>query len=313
MHFNAPTIVREGNTTTHLVEKPGVGQVVQKNGGTTFQTMPARTQPTLARTQFHLTNRENMDPEQENEERIRFYHDLHNFMSSIGQPIQRLPTLGFKELDLWVLYKEVTRRRGVDAVIAKKQWKEVADALQLPASCTDSGFRLRLHYVKYLEAFERAHFDPPPEMPQVSDDGRMRRLMPGVPEKRKRGTDAPRPGPSPKLARKVSDATCEGSSFSSLITTADSPASASQETSNTGYEDGRKNLPCVDFSKLEMNTLKRYRRHYRLQGLRPNLTKSELVSVVGNHFSSMPPAKDEAKTVLDFLSAWQRRLPSNSK
>eukprot|EP00188_Purpureofilum_apyrenoidigerum_P001401 Plantae.Rhodophyta-Purpureofilum_apyrenoidigerum.ctg17676.p1 GENE.Plantae.Rhodophyta-Purpureofilum_apyrenoidigerum.ctg17676~~Plantae.Rhodophyta-Purpureofilum_apyrenoidigerum.ctg17676.p1 ORF type:complete len:314 (+),score=48.51 Plantae.Rhodophyta-Purpureofilum_apyrenoidigerum.ctg17676:323-1264(+) len=313
MHFNAPTAVREGSTASHFAKKSSVGQQVQKNNPTTFQTMPAKTQPILARTQFHLTNRENMDPEQENEERIRFYHDLHNFMSSIGQPIQRLPTLGFKELDLWVLYKEVTRRRGVDAVIAKKQWKEVADALQLPASCTDSGFRLRLHYVKYLEAFERAHFDPPPEMPQGNDDGRMRRVMPGLPEKRKRGADAQRPSPSPKLARKVSDATCEGSSFSSLITTADSPASGSQETSIAGYEDGRKPAPCVDFSKLEMNTLKRYRRHYRLQGLRPNLTKSELVSVVGSHFFSMPPARDEAKTVMEFLSAWQRRLPNHSK
>uniref|UniRef100_A0A7S1TMN6 ARID domain-containing protein n=1 Tax=Erythrolobus australicus TaxID=1077150 RepID=A0A7S1TMN6_9RHOD len=98
--------------------------------------------------------------------RIQFYHDLHDFMAAIGTPIQRLPTLGFKELDLWVLYNEVIKRRGVDAVIAKKQWKEIADALDLPASCTDSGFRLRLHYIKYLEAYERAHFVPPPEIPQ---------------------------------------------------------------------------------------------------------------------------------------------------
>ncbi|KAA8494325.1 AT-rich interactive domain-containing protein 3A [Porphyridium purpureum] len=101
--------------------------------------------------------------EGDSQERYQFYTDLHRFMASIGSPIQRLPTLGFKELDLWVLYREVTSRRGIDAVIAKKQWKEVADALNLPASCTDSGFRLRLHYVKYLEPYERAHFQPPRE------------------------------------------------------------------------------------------------------------------------------------------------------
>lgn len=93
-------------------------------------------------------------------ERERFYQRLHAFRAAIGQPIVRLPTLGFKELDLWTLYREVTRRHGIDAVIARKQWKEVAEALRLPSSCTDSGFRLRLHYKKYLEAFERKYFKP---------------------------------------------------------------------------------------------------------------------------------------------------------
>lgn len=94
-------------------------------------------------------------------ERDSFYRKLHAFRDAIGEPIQRLPTLGFKELDLCALYKEVTKRHGIDAVIAKKQWKEVAEALQLPSSCTDSGFRLRLHYKKYLEAFERKFYTPP--------------------------------------------------------------------------------------------------------------------------------------------------------
>lgn len=93
-------------------------------------------------------------------EREAFYTKLHAFREETGEPIQRLPTLGFKELDLCVLYREVTKRNGIDSVIANKQWKEVAEALQLPSSCTDSGFRLRLHYKKYLEAFERKFFTP---------------------------------------------------------------------------------------------------------------------------------------------------------
>lgn len=101
-------------------------------------------------------------------ERDAFYSKLHAFRDSIGEPIQRLPTLGFKELDLCILYNEVTKRNGIDAVIANKQWKEVAEALQLPSSCTDSGFRLRLHYKKYLEAFERRFFRPV-QPPQISE------------------------------------------------------------------------------------------------------------------------------------------------
>jgi len=109
-------------------------------------------------------------PEQK-QERDEFYANLNRFMTSMGQPIQRLPTLGFKELDLWRLYKEVTSKDGIDAVIAKKQWKDIADALNLPPSCTDAGFRLRVHYNRYLESYERVNFLPPstkdkgPEVP----------------------------------------------------------------------------------------------------------------------------------------------------
>jgi hypothetical protein len=98
------------------------------------------------------------------DEERNFYQSLYALMSERGQPIMRLPTLGFKELDLFRLFKEVTSRGGVDYVIAKKQWKEVADALGLPSSCTDSGFRLRLHYVRYLEPYERKYFTPPPDV-----------------------------------------------------------------------------------------------------------------------------------------------------
>ncbi|GJD12324.1 AT-rich interactive domain-containing protein 3A [Galdieria sulphuraria] len=98
------------------------------------------------------------------EEESHFYQSLYELMSRRGQPILRLPTLGFKELDLFRLFKEVTSRGGVDYVIAKKQWKEVADALGLPSSCTDSGFRLRLHYIRYLEPYERTYFTPPPDI-----------------------------------------------------------------------------------------------------------------------------------------------------
>lgn len=110
----------------------------------------------------HLSVQRYVVPPKEIPERDTFYSKLNAFRDEIGEPIQRLPTLGFKELDLWVLYKEVVKRNGINSVIARKQWKEVAEALQLPSSCTDSGFRLRLHYKKYLQAFERKCFTPKP-------------------------------------------------------------------------------------------------------------------------------------------------------
>lgn len=166
------------------------------------------------------------------DERARFYARLHAFRARIRQPIARLPTLGFKELDLWTLYREVTRRRGIDAVIARKQWKEVADALNLPSSCTDSGFRLRLHYKKYLEAYERAYFVPPPIVEAVAHVGAPVVLSPrprGPARKRRRR--APSTPPTREAAAELPEDSCATATVEPVrekadVDEADAPPSA---------------------------------------------------------------------------------------
>merc|ERR1712196_351709 len=54
----------------------------------------------------------------------------------------------------------------------------------------------------------------------------------------------------------------------------------------------------VDFSKLDMGTLKRYKRHYRLK-TRQNVTKTELAQAVARHFASQHV--DEAETIQLFM------------
>ena len=54
----------------------------------------------------------------------------------------------------------------------------------------------------------------------------------------------------------------------------------------------------VDFSKLDMATLKRYKRHYRLK-TRQNVTKTELALAVSKHFASQ--TVDEADTISLFM------------
>ena len=87
-----------------------------------------------------------------------------------------------------------------------------------------------------------------------------------------------------------------------------------------GEKDAR-NLT-VDFTKLDMATLKRYKRHYRLN-TRQNLTKTELALAVAKHFASQ--TVDEADTISLFMysaryafasatnrsrSSWFRARPS---
>ena len=63
-----------------------------------------------------------------------------------------------------------------------------------------------------------------------------------------------------------------------------------------GEKDAR-NLT-VDFTKLDMQTLKRYKRHYRLK-TRQNVTKTELALAVAKHFASQ--TVDEADTISLFM------------
>jgi hypothetical protein len=90
--------------------------------------------------------------------RDEFIWQLHLLMKERGTPITKVPTIGHSELDLFALYKEVIKRGGVETVIANKWWRQVGNGLKLPTSCTDSGFRLRLHYLTYLYPFERRYF-----------------------------------------------------------------------------------------------------------------------------------------------------------
>lgn len=76
------------------------------------------------------------------------------------------------------------------------------------------------------------------------------------------------------------------------------PAAASQgEAARPKGEKDARNLT-VDFTKLDMATLKRYKRHYRLK-TRQNVTKTELALAVAKHFSSQ--TVDEADTISLFM------------
>ena len=62
--------------------------------------------------------------------------------------------MGGQKLDLAKLYHEVIKRNGHKEVTITKQWKQVADAFQLPKSLTSASFLMRSHYERYLYEFE---------------------------------------------------------------------------------------------------------------------------------------------------------------
>lgn len=90
--------------------------------------------------------------------RERFMAEVKRLAAENGTPLVRVPEMGSKALDLYELYQRVAARGGLNVVVANKLWKPVAKELGIPlGSCTDYGFRLRRHYIRYLLPYEQMH------------------------------------------------------------------------------------------------------------------------------------------------------------
>ncbi|KAL0979414.1 hypothetical protein UPYG_G00184770 [Umbra pygmaea] len=88
------------------------------------------------------------------EERAFISH-LHCYMKDRGTPIERIPHLGFKQINLWKIYKAVEKLGGYDSVTARRLWKNVYDELGGSPGSTSAATCTRRHYERLVLPFER--------------------------------------------------------------------------------------------------------------------------------------------------------------
>jgi hypothetical protein len=101
-----------------------------------------------------IENNKKVLEDDEREKSRLFKDELLKFNTLRGKENFKVPQIGGKELDLYKLFKEVITRGGSQQVSENKQWKEIVNALELPASCTSASFTLRNHYSKCLHEYE---------------------------------------------------------------------------------------------------------------------------------------------------------------
>lgn len=85
---------------------------------------------------------------------VDFLAGLYEHMAQTKQPIEKVPSLGFKQLDLWAFYKKVRQLGGYHAVTRQRQWKRVYDELGGAQSNTSAATCTRKHYERLLLAYE---------------------------------------------------------------------------------------------------------------------------------------------------------------
>ncbi|KAM6954433.1 AT-rich interactive domain-containing protein 5A [Aplochiton taeniatus] len=91
---------------------------------------------------------------EETEERL-FVSSLYSFMKGRNTPIERIPHLGFKQINLWKIYKAVEKLGGYDSATARRLWKNVYDELGGSPGSTSAATCTRRHYERLLLPFER--------------------------------------------------------------------------------------------------------------------------------------------------------------
>ncbi|MGH0173821.1 UNVERIFIED_CONTAM: hypothetical protein FKN15_066682, partial [Acipenser sinensis] len=93
--------------------------------------------------------------EPEEQEEKSFVANLYGFMKERNTPIERIPHLGFKQVNLWRIYKAVEKLGGYDSVTARRLWKNVYDELGGSPGSTSAATCTRRHYERLVLPFER--------------------------------------------------------------------------------------------------------------------------------------------------------------
>ncbi|XP_015177126.1 PREDICTED: uncharacterized protein LOC107066734 [Polistes dominula] len=82
-----------------------------------------------------------------------FADSFFRFMKLSGTPILEIPKINGRQLDLFVLYRDVTGRGGYEEVTRKNRWKTVAENLGIGGNSKDVAI-LKIMYKQYLHAYE---------------------------------------------------------------------------------------------------------------------------------------------------------------
>ncbi|KAM5273649.1 AT-rich interactive domain-containing protein 4A [Ctenodactylus gundi] len=103
-----------------------------------------------ARKEEEQVPEEELDPE----ERDNFLQQLYKFMEDRGTPINKPPVLGYKDLNLFKLFRLVYHQGGCDNIDSGAVWKQIYMDLGIPILNSAASYNVKTAYRKYLYGFE---------------------------------------------------------------------------------------------------------------------------------------------------------------
>ncbi|XP_046887889.1 AT-rich interactive domain-containing protein 5B isoform X2 [Hypomesus transpacificus] len=80
---------------------------------------------------------------------------LYKYMKERKTPIERIPYLGFKQINLWTMFQAAQKLGGYELITARRQWKQVYDELGGNPGSTSAATCTRRHYERLILPYER--------------------------------------------------------------------------------------------------------------------------------------------------------------
>ncbi|MGH0129633.1 UNVERIFIED_CONTAM: hypothetical protein FKN15_044255, partial [Acipenser sinensis] len=80
---------------------------------------------------------------------------LYKYMKERKTPIERIPCLGFKQINLWTMFQAAQKLGGYELITARRQWKNVYDELGGNPGSTSAATCTRRHYERLILPYER--------------------------------------------------------------------------------------------------------------------------------------------------------------
>ncbi|XP_069097017.1 AT-rich interactive domain-containing protein 5B isoform X2 [Pleurodeles waltl] len=80
---------------------------------------------------------------------------LYKYMKERKTPIERIPYLGFKQINLWTMFQAAQKLGGYETITARRQWKHVYDELGGNPGSTSAATCTRRHYERLILPYER--------------------------------------------------------------------------------------------------------------------------------------------------------------
>ncbi|KAM7408445.1 hypothetical protein PAMA_002259 [Pampus argenteus] len=100
-------------------------------------------------------NTEEETSEENRAEEQAFLVELYKYMKERDTPIERIPFLGFKQINLWTMFQAAQKLGGYELITVRRQWKHVYDELGGNPSSTSAATCTRRHYERLLLPYER--------------------------------------------------------------------------------------------------------------------------------------------------------------
>ncbi|KAM9325671.1 AT-rich interactive domain-containing protein 5B [Gastrophryne carolinensis] len=80
---------------------------------------------------------------------------LYKYMKDRRTPIERIPYLGFKQINLWTMFQAAQKLGGYETITARRQWKHIYDELGGNPGSTSAATCTRRHYERLILPYER--------------------------------------------------------------------------------------------------------------------------------------------------------------